>query len=214
MELKETIKNRRSIRKFKNTEISKEIIEDLIDCARLAPSAKNRQPWKLVIVTDTIKNQIADIMLEKENSSKISLERQIYNANSSVKATANVMKEASILILVLKEYEDNWIIGDSLSIGGAIEHICLRATDLGLGSLWIRDIVYTQKVGSCPSDVFQVVGHLFLPVQIIRRISVCGKSRCRIFYHCRRVIVAFRFGSGIVRPAFDAQCVYGNIFGL
>lgn len=44
MELKETIKNRRSIRKYKNTEISKEIIEDLIDCARLAPSAKNRQP--------------------------------------------------------------------------------------------------------------------------------------------------------------------------
>lgn len=143
MELKETIKNRRSIRKFKNTEISKEIIEDLIDCARLAPSAKNRQPWKFVIVTDTIKNQ-----MEKENSSKISLERQIYNANSSVKATANVMKEASILILVLKEYEDNWIIGDSLSIGGAIEHICLRATDLGLGSLWIRDIVYTRERNS------------------------------------------------------------------
>ena len=75
MELKETIKNRRSIRKFKNTEISKEIIEDLIECARLAPSAKNRQPWKFVIVTDNIKNQIADIMLEKENNSKISLER-------------------------------------------------------------------------------------------------------------------------------------------
>lgn len=35
--------------------------------------------------------------------------------------------------------------GDSLSIGAAIEHIGLRATDLGLGSLWIRDIVYTQK---------------------------------------------------------------------
>ncbi|MCI8833119.1 MAG: nitroreductase family protein [Clostridia bacterium] len=76
MELKETIKNRRSIRKFKDTEISKKIIEDLIDYARLAPSAKNRQPWKFVIVTNTIKNQIADIMLEKENSSKISLERK------------------------------------------------------------------------------------------------------------------------------------------
>lgn len=145
MELKETIKNRRSIRKFKNTEISKEIIQDLIDCARLAPSAKNRQPWKFVIVTGTIKNQIADIMLEKENSSKVSLERQIYDANSSVKSTAKIIKEAPILILVLKQYEDNWIIEDSLSIGGAIEHICLRATDLGLGSLWIRDIVHTQK---------------------------------------------------------------------
>lgn len=103
MELKETIKNRRSIRKYKNTEISKEIIEDLIDCTRLSPSAKNRQPWIFVIVTNTIKNQIADIMLEKENSSKISLERQIYNANSSVKATAKIMKEAHILILIWRK---------------------------------------------------------------------------------------------------------------
>jgi len=67
MELKETIKNRRSIRKYKDIDISKEIIEDLIDCARIAPSAKNRQPWKFVIVTRNIKNKIADIMLEKEN---------------------------------------------------------------------------------------------------------------------------------------------------
>lgn len=81
-------------------------------CARLSPSAKNRQPWKFVIVTNTIKNQIADIMLEKENSSKMSLEEQIYNANSSVKATAKeIMKEAPILILV-RMTEDNWIIGD------------------------------------------------------------------------------------------------------
>lgn len=153
MELKEVIKKRRSIRKYKNNDVPNELIEDLIDCARLAPSAKNRQPWKFLIVKNDIKNQIADIMLEKENSSKISLERRIYNTNSSVKETAKIMKEAPILILVFKEYEDNWIVGDSLSIGGAIEHICLRATDMGLGSLWIRDIVYTQK------EIAKLVGY-------------------------------------------------------
>lgn len=153
MELVETIKNRRSVRKYKSTEIPKEIIEDLINCARLAPSAKNRQPWKFVVVTNSIKNQIADIMLEKEKRSKVSLERKIYNANSSVKATARTIKEAPVLILVLKEYEDNWAIADSLSIGAAIEHICLRATDLGLGSLCIRDIVYTAK------DIAKLIGY-------------------------------------------------------
>lgn len=145
MELIETINDRRSIRKYKDIDVPNEIIENLINSARLAPSAKNRQPWKFMIVKDKIKNEIADIMLEKEKKSKVSLERKIYNANSSVKATANIMKQAPILILVFKPKEDNWIIGDSLSIGVAIEHICLRATDLGLGSLWIRDIVYTQK---------------------------------------------------------------------
>ncbi len=145
MELNEVIKIRKSIRKYKNDDIKKEIIEDLIDNARLAPSAKNRQPWEFLIVKNNTKNQIADIMLDKENKSKISLERKIYNANSSVKKTAYIIKEAPILILVFRPKDDNWIIGDSLSIGASIEHICLRATDLGLGSLWIRDIVYTKE---------------------------------------------------------------------
>lgn len=38
----ESIKNRRSIRAFKNKDISKEIVEDILNCGRLAPSAKNR----------------------------------------------------------------------------------------------------------------------------------------------------------------------------
>ena len=145
MELSIVVKNRRSIRKYKDINIPNEIIEDLIDFARLAPSAKNRQPWKFVIVKDKTKNEIANIMSEKEEKSKVDLKTKIYNANSSVEATANIMRQAPILILVFRPKEDNWIIGDSLSIGAAIEHVCLRATDLGLGSLWIRDIVYTKK---------------------------------------------------------------------
>ena len=54
-----------------------------------------------------------------KNTRKYFIKTKIYKANSSVKATAKIMKEAPILILALKEYEDNWIIGDSLSIGGA-----------------------------------------------------------------------------------------------
>lgn len=44
MELNEVIDKRRSIRKYINKKISKEVVECLIDNARLAPSAKNRQP--------------------------------------------------------------------------------------------------------------------------------------------------------------------------
>lgn len=148
MELIETICNRRSIRKYLDIDVPNELIEDLINCARLAPSAKNRQPWKFLIVKNEIKNRIADIMLEKEESRDIALERKKLNANSSVKATAQIIKEAPILILVFKQNNDNWITGDTLSIGGAIEHICLRATDLALGSLWIRDTVYARKRNS------------------------------------------------------------------
>lgn len=153
MQLKEAIENRRSIRKYKDIEVPKELIEDLIECARLAPSAKNRQPWEFLIVKSNTKNEIADIMLEKEKGRNISLENKLLNANSSVKATAKIIKEVPILILVFKPYNDNWNTGDTLSVGGAIEHICLRATDLGLGSLWIRDTVYSQK------EIAKLVGY-------------------------------------------------------
>lgn len=164
MELKETIKNRRSIRKYKDTEIPKEIIEDLIDCARLAPSAKNRQPWKFVIVKNDIKNQIADIMLKEEENSETDIEREIYHARNSVKASAQIMIQAPILILVLKKYDEHWLTGDTLSIGGAIEHICLRATDLGLGSLWIRDICFTQK------EIAKLISHE--DMEVISAVSI------------------------------------------
>ncbi len=138
MELKETIENRRSIRKYKDLDVSDTLIKDLIDCARLAPSAKNRQPWKFIVVKNSIKNAIADIMIRNDELSN--------NANSTSTFTANVIKAAPILILVLKNNTENKLeLMDNISIGGAIEHICLRATDLGLGSLWIGDIVHSEK---------------------------------------------------------------------
>lgn len=156
MELKETIKNRRSIRKYKNIDVPDELIYELIECARLAPSAKNRQPWKFLILKNDIKNQIADIMIEKQKNSK--------NCISNVNLTTKIIKEAPVLILVLKQYDDNWITGDSLSIGAAIEHICLRATDLGLGSLWIRDVVFTKK------EIVKLVG--YENMELISAISI------------------------------------------
>ncbi len=164
MELKNAIKNRRSIRSYKDKEVSKEIIEDLIDCARLAPSAKNRQNWQFVVVNKDIKDKIADIMIDKEEKINYNLEKKIYNAESSVIDTANIIKESPTLILVLKEHDENWLAVDSLSVGGAIEHICLRATDLGLGSLWIRDIIYTKN------EIAELVGHKDL--ELISAISI------------------------------------------
>ncbi len=43
------IENRRSIRKYKPDAVSKEILEHIIYSATLAPSAKNRQPWKFIV---------------------------------------------------------------------------------------------------------------------------------------------------------------------
>lgn len=62
MDALKAIKGRRSIRDFNEQGIPKGVIEDIIDCARLAPSANNVQPWEFVVVTDKdMRKRIADI---------------------------------------------------------------------------------------------------------------------------------------------------------
>lgn len=141
----DAIKNRRSIRNFKKDNISKTIVEDILNCGRMAPSAKNRQPWYFVIVEGQTKNKIADMMIDYTINNDQSKERKILGHKSSVNPTANIIKQAPILILIFRENNNNWIIGDNLSIGACVENMCLRATELGLGSLWIRDIIYIAE---------------------------------------------------------------------
>lgn len=146
MNVIEAIEKRRSIRAFKNEDISKEIVEDILNVGRLAPSAKNRQPWYFVVVKNEIKNKIADMMIQYSlNHDDDAIERQKYGYKSSVNPTANVIKEAPILVLIFRKKNDNWVVGDNLSIGACVENMCLRALELGIGSLWIRDTVYVAE---------------------------------------------------------------------
>ncbi|MBA2123332.1 nitroreductase family protein [bacterium Unc6] len=55
------LKKRKSVRKFKKDPVSKEKIKKIIDCARLAPTAINIQPWEFIVITVPEKiKQIAD----------------------------------------------------------------------------------------------------------------------------------------------------------
>lgn len=51
MQTQEALRKRRSIRAFKAESLPNNLIETLIDCARLAPTARNVQPWEFVVVT-------------------------------------------------------------------------------------------------------------------------------------------------------------------
>ena len=52
------ITDRRSIRKYKNIPLEQEKINDILRAALLAPSAKNRQPWKFIVYQGDAKEQI------------------------------------------------------------------------------------------------------------------------------------------------------------
>ena len=139
MDTIKAIKGRRSIRKYKDIDVDKEIILDIFNAGRLAPSAKNRQPWYFVKVSTEMKNEIADLMMKyAQNKNK---DGRLY----SVSFTANVIKEAPVLILILKSKDDEWDRYDALSVGAAIENMCLRSTELNLGTLWIGDTDFVEN---------------------------------------------------------------------
>ena len=152
------IENRRSIRKYKRHEISKEIIEDIIYSATLAPSAKNRQPWKFIVYQGEEKSKLVDVMHQGIKLEKIThkLMPEWAFAIPDAENTVRVMEEAPCLIAVLNtnqktpfdsiEDEKRIVeICDSLSIGAAIENMILTATSYRLGTLWIANTCFSYN---------------------------------------------------------------------
>ena len=149
------IENRRSIRKYKADKINKELIEDIIYSATLAPSAKNRQPWKFIVYQGKEKEKLVDVMRQGINSEKIThaLMKEWAFAIPDAENTVRIMEEAPCLIAVLNTNQKTPFEGienekriveicDSLSIGAAIENMILTATEHGLGTLWIANTCF------------------------------------------------------------------------
>lgn len=131
---------RKSVRSFSKRQVEKEDILKILDSARLAPSAKNRQPWHFYILSDDEKTEVVSEFISalKEN-----------NTEETGLATARILKSCSKIILVFMDYKKVEEMGlslipDFLSVGACIENALLQATELGIGSLWVYDIVAIQ----------------------------------------------------------------------
>ena len=123
MEVKDALLKRRSIRKYLDKEVSDEMIEELLHAAMSGPSACNRRPWIFYVIKDQ------DKLSELRKASRFS------NMNAPL-AIVVVGDLSRSLPLQLKDF---WI----QDCSAATENILLRATDLGLGSLWCG--IYPQK---------------------------------------------------------------------
>lgn len=97
MDLNQVIKARRSARLFTNDEVSEEQLEQILYSASLAPSAKNRQPWKFYILSDNQKDHIMNMLFEWDRLNR--------DESSSVKGTAEQIKTANKMIMI---YSDNY----------------------------------------------------------------------------------------------------------
>lgn len=148
------IEQRRSIRKFKDIPVAKELIIELVAAARLAPSAKNRQPWKFIVYSGDKKDELLGAMQKGiENTEKVLLHTGDASGIPDAKNTLRIMRQAPVIIIVMNTggsspYEEistehrTTEICDTLSIGAAIENLLLTAQENGLGTLWIANTLY------------------------------------------------------------------------
>lgn len=111
----ELLKNRRSIRKYKEDKIDKELLDKILKCSLLAPSSKNKRPVELIVIED------------RESILKL---EECKNMGTLGLKTAPL----AIAIIGDTQKSDVWV--EDTSIVATI--IQLEAEDLGLGSCWIQ----------------------------------------------------------------------------
>ena len=147
--------DRRSIRKFTDKPISQKDITDIIQSGIKAPSSKNRQPWKYIVIQGNAKEEMLKVFRQgierEENDSALLPESRQYI--TSAKYTVNIMAEAPTIVFVVNSLgksilseltpeERIFEICNIQSIGASIQNMLLAATEKGIGSLWICDIYF------------------------------------------------------------------------
>ena len=106
------LKDIRSIRNYKNTPIDKAILEDLVDAGRMAPTARNMQPWEFVVITD----------------------KEILKELSKVHVNGEFVKDAAAAIMVLCHRNTEYYVEDG---SAATQNIIVAARLHDLKSCWI-----------------------------------------------------------------------------
>lgn len=119
MDVAKAIRDRRSVRAYEKKDIPQEVLGKILEAARLAPSANNRQPWKFVVVRDESKRKAL---------AKAAKEQQ-FVAEAPVVIAAVALEPARVMTCSVPTY--------AVDLAIAVDHITLAAVEQGLGSCWI-----------------------------------------------------------------------------
>ncbi|MGI5916232.1 MAG: nitroreductase family protein [Anaerolineae bacterium] len=147
----DAIAARRSIRKFTDEPVSEDDLRAILTAAIQAPSGKNRQPWRFIVVQGEQRAEMVRLMRQGITRNKAQ-----DNPTGSAEWTVNVMETAPVTVFVFNPYgihpwlahsiEQNFqSLVDVQSVGAAIQNMLLAAQDLGLGSLWICDVFFAYE---------------------------------------------------------------------
>ncbi len=137
MDVMEAIRKRRSVRSYQDKEVEQEKLNLILESARLAPSAKNFQEWRFIVIRD-----------------KKTRQKLVPAANNQ-----NFVGQAPVVIVCCSEMNDYVMrcgqLAYPIDVAIAIDHMTLKATEEGLGTCWVGSF-YEDKVKeilSIPKEV-------------------------------------------------------------
>jgi nitroreductase len=137
MDVIDAIKQRESVRSYKNMPVEDKKLQLLLEAARLAPSASNRQEWRFVVVTDQEARQ--KLVVAASNQGFVA--------------------EAPVVIAACAETDNHVMKCGQLcypiDVAIAIDHITLKAVEEGLGTCWIGafDEKAVKAILKIPQDI-------------------------------------------------------------
>ncbi|MCX5798775.1 MAG: nitroreductase family protein [Proteobacteria bacterium] len=151
MDAMEAIKKRYSVRSYQDRAVETEKLDSILEAARLAPSASNRQEWRFVVVQD---KGIRQRLMQAAKD-------QAFVGQAPVVIAACAKTDSHIMTCGQQCYP--------IDVAIAVEHMALKATEEGLGTCWVGAF-YEDKVKEIlgiPQDI-RVVALLVLgyPVKL------------------------------------------------
>ncbi|MGD9144242.1 MAG: nitroreductase family protein [Anaerolineae bacterium] len=141
MEFSELIKSRYSVRAYKPDPVKDDDLQQVLDAARLAPTAANRQPFQLIVIG----SQGREAELQR-----------IYDREWFTRAP--------VIICACAIPAQGWVRADGkgytdVDVAIAMDHLILAATNLGLGTCWIADFdpAAAREVLGLPEGVEPII---------------------------------------------------------
>ena len=142
MNFLELARKRCSVRQYSDRSVEPEKIDYVLEAARLAPSAVNKQPWRILLIESEEKRQQLQSCYDRE-----------------------WFKQAPLYLIVCGNHSESWKRAedgkDHVDVDVAIltEHLCLAAAEQGLGTCWVCNfnVARCKQLFDLPDDLEPIV---------------------------------------------------------
>jgi len=150
----EAVRKRRSIRRYEDTPVAREMIDELLEAARLAPSASNLQTWRFKVITDSeVKKGLREAAFNQkfvETAPVVIVACADFQAfGDRARRSIELLRSGAVkpsLSMLLRTLRSDKVEGSEernltnalINVSIAVEHMVLTATSLGLGTCWVR----------------------------------------------------------------------------